>query len=188
MLLLSNPQLSKISPVVVAVGLTAEKEKIPVGLKEGDTENAHVVKDLLSSLMSRNFTFAAESILAVLDGGKALRSGVKALWGDAVIIQRCWLHKLENLKDYMPKQYHRQTRWRLKKMMGINSYSEAKKEMDSIQGWLATISSEAEASLLEAGEELLTIHSLGVIGTFRKTILPDFLWNAEWRESSYAAS
>ena len=156
--------------VIVAVGLTAEKEKIPVGLKEGDTENAHVVKDLLSSLMSRNFTFAAEGILAVLDGGKALRSGVKALWGDAVIIQRCWLHKLENLKDYLPKQYHRQIRWRLKKMMGINSYSEAKKEMDSIQGWLAAISSEAEASLLEAGEELLTVHSLGIIGTFRKTL------------------
>jgi putative transposase len=156
--------------VVVAVGLTAEKEKIPVGLKEGDTENAHVVKDLLSSLMGRNFTFAAESILAVLDGGKALRSGVKALWGDQVVIQRCWLHKLENIKDYLPKQHHGQLRWRMKKMIGINSYAEAKKEMESLQGWLATISSEAQSSLLEAGEELLTIHSLGIIGTFRKAL------------------
>jgi transposase-like protein len=156
--------------VVVAVGLTAEKEKIPVGLKEGDTENAQVVKDLLASLVARKFTFAAGSILAVLDGGKALRSGVKALWGDNVIIQRCWLHKLENLKDYLPKTYHGQIRWRMKKMMGINSFSEAKSEMDSIQGWLATISSEAESSLLEAGEELLTVHKLGIVGTFRKVL------------------
>ena len=156
--------------IVVAVGLTANKEKIPLGLKEGDTENARVVKDLLSSIESRNFTFAAETILAVLDGGKALRSGVEALWGDRVIIQRCWLHKQENIKDYLPKEYHGQLQRRMKKIMGINSYSEAKKELDSLESWLGTISVEAQNSLLEAGIELLTIHSLGIVGTFRKIL------------------
>jgi hypothetical protein len=42
--------------------------------------------------------------------------------------------------------------------------------LDSIQGWLATISSEAETSLLEAGEALLTVHNLGIVGTFRKIL------------------
>lgn len=156
--------------VVMAVGITDDCQKIPLGLREGDTENAEVVKDLLSSLAARNFTFAAEAILAVLDGGKALRAGVKALWGDRVVIQRCWLHKLRNLKDYTPKSCHGQLIWRMKKIMGLNSYVLAKKELDALAAWLRGISCDAEASLLEAGDELLTIHALGVVGTFRKVL------------------
>jgi putative transposase len=34
--------------VVAALGITAEMEKIPIGLREGDTENSEVVKDLLN--------------------------------------------------------------------------------------------------------------------------------------------
>jgi len=156
--------------VVVAVGLTEDRQKIPLGLKEGDTENAGVVKDLLTSLIARNFTFAASAILAVLDGGKALRAAVKALWGDSVLIQRCWLHKLRNLRDYMPKSTHGQLAWRMKKIMGLNAYSAAKAELDSMATWLRGVSCDAEASLLEAGDELLTVHALGIVGTFRKVL------------------
>ena len=74
---------------VVAVGITDESQKIPLGLKEGTTENAEVIKDLLTSLVARGFAFARDRLLAVLDGGKALRAAVKALWGDRVLIQRC---------------------------------------------------------------------------------------------------
>jgi len=156
--------------VVMAVGLTEDRQKIPLGLKEGDTENAEVVKDLLSSIMNRNFTFAAEAILAVLDGGKALNAAVKALWGDRVAIQRCWLHKLRNLKDYTPKRLHGQLIWRMKKIMALNSYADAKKEFNSLALWLRGISCDAEASLLEAGDDLLTVHALGIVGTFRKVL------------------
>ena len=156
--------------LVMAVGLTEDRQKVPLGLKEGDTENAGVVKDLLTSIMARNFTFAAEGILAVLDGGKALRAAVKALWGDRVLIQRCWIHKLRNLRGYTPKSSHGQLAWRMKKMMAINSYDLAKKELDSLASWLRGISCDAEASLLEAGDELLTVHKLGIVGTFRKVL------------------
>ena len=74
--------------MVVAVGVTDDNQKIPIGLISGTTENAAVVGDLLTSVTGRGFTLAARRILAVLDGGKALRSAVKALWGDAVVIQR----------------------------------------------------------------------------------------------------
>lgn len=156
--------------MVVAVGLTEDRQKIPLGLKEGDTENAGVVKDLLTSLVARNFTFAASAILAVLDGGKALRTAVKALWGDSVVIQRCWLHKLRNLREYMPKNTHGQLAWRMKKIMGLNAYAAAKAELDSMTAWLRGVSCDAEASLLEAGDELLTVHALGIVGTFRKVL------------------
>ena len=64
---------------VVAIGITDDNQKIPLGLIEGTTENGTVVKDLLSSIIGRGFTLSARRLLAVLDGGKALRHAVKAI-------------------------------------------------------------------------------------------------------------
>lgn len=155
---------------VVAVGITDNSQKIPLGLKEGTTENAEVVKDLLTSLTARGFTFASDRLLAVLDGGKALRAAVKALWGDRVLIQRCWLHKLRNIQEYIPDTNHSQLWARMKKMMGLNSYKAAKSEFESLANWLSTISHDAEKSLREAGLELLTVHELGITGEFRNSL------------------
>jgi putative transposase len=154
---------------IVAIGITTKNEKIPIGLVQGDTENANVVKDLLSSLVARGFTFGAKKILAVLDGGKALRAAVKALWGELVLIQRCWLHKLRNIQDYIPKQYHSQLWRRMKKMMGLNEFLYAKKEFESLKSWLHEISVDAVKSLVEAGMELLTVHSLNLTGDYKKS-------------------
>ena len=129
-----------------------------------------MVKDLLTSITARGFKFRASRILAVLDGGKALRAAVKALWGDAVIIQRCWLHKLRNIRDYIPETNHGQLFKRMKRMMGLNSKTQAEAEFKALGDWLSTISHDAEKSLQEAGEELLTVHSLGLTGTFRNSL------------------
>lgn len=155
---------------VVAVGIADDNQKIPLGLKEGDTENASVVKDLLTSIIDRGFKFKASRILAVLDGGKALRAAVKALWGDAVLIQRCWIHKLRNIKDYIPDTNHGQLWRRMKKMMGLTSKTHAQKEFASLSDWLESISVDAKKSLHEAGDELLTVHSLGLLGCYRNSL------------------
>jgi transposase-like protein len=155
---------------VVAVGITDDNQKVPLGLKEGDTENASVVKDLLTSITGRGFKFKAARLLAVLDGGKALRAAVKAIWGDSVVIQRCWIHKLRNIKDYIPETNHDQLWRRMKKMMGLNSKAAAEKELTSLGDWLSTISRDAEKSLHEAGAELLTVHDLGLVGEYRNSL------------------
>lgn len=155
---------------VMAVGVTDNSEKIPLGLKEGDTENAGVVKDLLTSITARGFTFAASRLLAILDGGKALRSAVKALWGDAVLIQRCWIHKLRNIKDYIPEVNHGQLWKRMKRMMGVVDQRAAEREFELLADWLHTINPDAVTSLREAGPELLTVHSLGLTGVFRNSL------------------
>lgn len=155
---------------VVAIGVTEDSQKIPLGLREGDTENASVVKDLLTSILSRNFTLAASRLLAVLDGGKALRAAVKSLWGDAVLIQRCWIHKLRNIKDYIPEVNHGQLWKRMKKMMGLTDQRVAEREFELLADWLQTINPDAEKSLREAGAELFTVHSLGLTGSFRNSL------------------
>ena len=67
--------------MVVAVGITDKNAKIPLGVFAGDTENTAVVKDLLTSIASRGFNFAAKRVLAVLDGGKFFTSGRKGFVG-----------------------------------------------------------------------------------------------------------
>ena len=56
---------------VVALVVTTDGTKVPVGLWDGDTENATVVKDLLADLVARDLSYE-EGILCVLDGSKAL--------------------------------------------------------------------------------------------------------------------
>jgi putative transposase len=155
---------------VVAIGITTKCEKIPLGLREGTTENSEVVKDLLTSIVARGFTFSASRLLAVLDGGKALKSAVRALWGKSVVIQRCWIHKLRNLKEYIPDENHGQLHGRMKKMMALNSFEAAKTELRRLKEWLETLSCDAVRSLDECGLDLLSVHELGITGELRKTL------------------
>ncbi len=156
--------------VIAAVGVTWDFRKVPIGIREGDTENSEVVRDLLSSLIERGFTLHCERLLAVIDGGKALKRGLKDVFGERIVIQRCYLHKYRNLLGYAPKQYHRQIHWRMKKMMGLVSFDEALKELLSFTEWLSSISHEAHSSIEEVGEELLTVHKLGLTKDQRRSL------------------
>lgn len=155
--------------IVCAQGFTSKGDKIVVGLREGTTENSELVKDLLLSLKERGFTPAAKKLLACIDGGKALNKGLKDVFGNDVIIARCYLHKLRNLESYVPKEYHPHLRRRIKKLMGLVKHSEAAKELESILEWLSGISTEAVGSMKEAKDQLLTVHKLKMPDSLRKT-------------------
>ncbi len=156
--------------IIGALGITPKLEKIPLGIREGNTENSEVVKDLLSSIIERGFTLHCEKLLALIDGSKALRKGLSDVFGDRLLTQRCWIHKLRNLLKYAPQNCHRQIQWRMKKLMNLVNYADALKELDSFTQWLSTISIEAEGSMKEVGQELLTLHSLGISGTLRRSL------------------
>lgn len=61
---------------VVALGITTEGVKIPLGLREGSTENATLATTLLSDLVDRDLD-PAQAILFVIDGFRALRKAIK---------------------------------------------------------------------------------------------------------------
>jgi putative transposase len=156
--------------VIAAVGVTHELEKIPVGLIDGSSENSKVVTDLLQSLLERGFTLHCERLLCVLDGSKALHKAVRDVWGDAVLIQRCWLHKLRNLEGYLPQEKHQELHLRMNRMMNLDRYSDAQGELKKLKSWLMQTSEQAANSLDEAGDELLTLHKLGVPLDLRKSL------------------
>jgi transposase-like protein len=76
---------------VVALGITLDGTKVPLGLAEGATENATVVRDLLAGLRDRGLE-VTRPILVVIDGAKALRRAVTDVF-DHPVIQRCQLHR-----------------------------------------------------------------------------------------------
>jgi putative transposase len=156
--------------LIVPLGITERGEKIPLGLAEGDTENSVVIKDLLTQIKGRNFSFCTERGLAVTDGAKAIKKALKDVFGATVVVQRCWLHKLRNIQGYIPKEHHKQLWWRMKKMMGMVDSTAAKKEMATLLTWLSEISIDAERSLEEAGSELLVVHELGISGVLRRSL------------------
>jgi putative transposase len=60
----------------VALGITSQGVKIPLGLWAGSTENATVATALLSDLIERGLD-TTQGVLCVLDGSKALRKAVR---------------------------------------------------------------------------------------------------------------
>ena len=61
---------------IVALGITTEGVKIPLGLWDGSSENATVATSLLSDLVERGLD-PAQGILFVIDGAKALRKAIR---------------------------------------------------------------------------------------------------------------
>ncbi len=85
---------------VVALGIGIDGTKHPLGVVEGDTENATVVKDLLAGLRERGLD-TTRPILCVLDGAKALVAAVKAVF-DHPVVARCQLHKISVYRPSPP--------------------------------------------------------------------------------------
>ena len=77
--------------VVVALAITADGTKKPVGLWDGSTENKTVVAALLADLVARGLRYD-DGLLVVLDGAKALSAAVREVFGAQALIQRCTLH------------------------------------------------------------------------------------------------
>ena len=93
--------------LVVALGIAADGQKHALGLWEGATENAAVCQSFLANLQSRGLR-TDRSLLVILDGALALHKAVRAVFGEAALIQRCQGHKLRNILDHLPE---RQRSW-----------------------------------------------------------------------------
>jgi putative transposase len=76
---------------VVALGISTEGVKIPLGLWEGSTENATLARTLLADLVDRGLD-PEQAIVFVIDGAKALRRAVTDVF-DHPVVQRCQLHR-----------------------------------------------------------------------------------------------
>ena len=155
--------------VIAAIGITTAGKKLLLGLREGETENWEVARDLFESLVARGLK-TDMPMLFVIDGGKALKKAILKIFG-AMPVQRCVRHKERNIVRYLPEDRHIEFRRRWKKIHSMADYASAKREYDDLVFWLGHINHAALQSLEEAQGETLTVLRLNVPPTLRATLL-----------------
>jgi len=77
--------------VIIALGVTIDGTKTPLGIWAGSTENSVVATALLQNLIERGL-HVDEAMLFVIDGGKAIRKALRDVFGDRAVVQRCQVH------------------------------------------------------------------------------------------------
>ena len=153
---------------VVALGIGSDGRKHPLALEEGSTENATLVRDLLSGLRERGLD-VTRPLLVVIDGSKALRRAVLDVF-DQPVIQRCQLHKLRNVKDKLPERLRRTVERRMRQAYHADSALDAEAQLLALAHELDKTHPGAAASLREGLEETLTVIRLDVPPTLARTL------------------
>lgn len=154
---------------VVALGLDASGQKRALGFWEGATESAEIGEMLLADLEGRGLKLSAK-VLFIIDGGKGTAKALKDRYGRKLLVQRCTIHKDRNLQAHLPKKYRQEAHRRFRVALEQNDYKEAEKLLKELEKWLRAINESAADSLLEAFQELLTLHRLKVPALLRKTL------------------
>jgi transposase-like protein len=155
--------------VVVALAITADGTKRPVGLWDGSTENKTVVRSLLADLVDRGLD-ATDGLLVVIDGAKALTAAVREVFGATALIQRCTLHKRRNLADHLPDKEKAWADAKLVKAFGHPDPEQGRRNAVHLAGLLEKSYPSAAASLREGLDEMFTVARLGIDGRLAKTL------------------
>ncbi len=143
-----------------AVGVDVEGNKHVLGIREEATENSTVITALLEDIVARGVD-PKRKMLFVIDGSKALRAAVNAVFGAHQPVQRCRAHKLRNVLDYLSKEDRPQVKsvlraaWKLPPKEGMA-------RIKKLAAWLDQKYPSAASSLVEGLEECFTINRLDV--------------------------
>jgi putative transposase len=154
---------------VVALGITTEGVKIPLGLWEGSTENATLARTLLADLVDRGLD-PEQAILFVIDGAKALAKAIREVFGANALLHRCHRHKERNVTDLLPEADRDRVRGRMRAAWSLTDADLARQRLELLAGELERSWPDAAASLREGMAETLTLMRLGIDGQLAKTL------------------
>jgi putative transposase len=146
--------------VLVAVGVDEQGQKHVLGIAEGASENSQGVKGLLENLVERGLK-TERKYLFVIDGSKALRSAIEAVFGEKNPVQRCRNHKLENVSSYLPEELKGQVKTVMRAAFRLPA-KEGMARLEKQAEWLEREYPSAAASLREGLAEMFTVTRLGL--------------------------
>jgi putative transposase len=155
--------------LVVAIGIDRFGHKIVLGLRQGATENAAVVGELLEELAERGLDFT-QPRLYVVDGGKAIRRAILNHAGEAAFVQRCQVHKIRNVCDHLAEGQQHAVRYQMRCAYEMTEAADAKRALLKLHDDLVAANPSAAASLVEGLEETLTVLELRVSPKLRRSI------------------
>jgi transposase-like protein len=154
---------------VVALGISTDGVKIPLGLWEGSTENATLARTLLADLVDRGLD-PEQAILFVIDGSKALRRAIKDVFGEHALVHRCHRHKERNVTDLLPERERSTVRTRMRAAWALSDPELAEQRLELLASELDRTWPDAAGSLREGMQDTLTLMRLGITGQLAKTL------------------
>ena len=146
--------------VLVAVGVDEKGRKHVLGIAEGASENQVVARGLLQDLVRRGLK-TDRKYLFVIDGSKALRAAIDAVFGGENPVQRCRHHKIENVMGYLPDGLKDQVKAVMRSAFRLPA-REGTARLEKQAEWLEREYPSAAASLREGLAEMFTVNRLGL--------------------------
>jgi transposase-like protein len=164
---------------IAAVGLDLAGRKHVLGLVEGATENETVAKGLLEDLVARGIK-PTRKRLFVIDGSKALRSAIDAVYGSKNHVQRCRNHKIRNVQGYLPQEMRARVAHAMKAAYRLDE-KDGMKKLEKFAQWLELEYPSAAGSLREGMAETFTINRLRITGWLARCLAStNIIENAFW--------
>jgi len=154
---------------IVALGVDLEGNKLSLGFWQGATENSEICSALFTDLERRGLKLV-NRIIWVTDGGSGVIKALRERYGSKLIHQRCTIHKDRNIQKHLAKPHRKEAHRLFRTALEQESYEDAKEMLKGFEKWLRNLNESAANSLLEALEEILTLHRLKVPALLRKVL------------------
>lgn len=155
--------------VLTALGVDDQGNKHVLGMREGAGENAAVVKALLEDLVERGIKPGIRRLF-IIDGSRALRAGIDAVYGADQPVQRCRIHKIRNVQGHLPDPKARYATLVLRAAFKMEDHVKAMGKIRDLARELEQEWPSASGSLLEGLEEMFTVNRLGLPPSLRRCL------------------
>ena len=153
---------------VVALGITTEGVKIPLGLWEGSTENAAVATALLAISSIAAWMSVRACSASWTARRRCARRSVTCSATDTPV-QRCIRHKERNVLDHLPERDRPAVKRRLRAAWKLDDHAAALGRLQALADELARSHPGAAASLREGMAETLTV-TARIRGALKRTL------------------
>ena len=141
--------------ILVLIGATPEGRKELIGFTDGARESVQDWRELLLDLKRRGL--AAPPRLAVADGALGFWKAVGELW-PTTAEQRCWVHKMANVLNKLPKSQQPKARRALHDIWMGATRKDAEKAFDAFLAAYALKFDKASACLEKDRQALLAFY------------------------------
>jgi len=138
--------------LLVMIGARPDGTKELIAVEDGYRESRESWATLLRNLSKRGLT---APIVAVGDGALGFWAAVRDVWPETRE-QRCWMHRLANVLDKLPKRLQGRAKQALHEIMDAETKADAERAADEFEAEYAAKYPKAVASLRRDFEKLLT--------------------------------
>ncbi len=128
-----------------------------------------MVTGLLADLVDRGLD-GTGGLLFVLDGAKALAKGVRKVFGEQALVQRCIVHKRRNVADHLPEKERELVDAKLVRAFTHPDPELGKRAARELAASLDRTHPSAANSIREGLPEMFTVRRLGLSESLERSL------------------